>query len=336
MVPKHFSMLGKAMRFATMCTLAFAICGKANRHNVAAVSNATIEDFAHRVGSETSFEDHSSTTKTVPSIPIRKASSTGSSTQVRRRAKILLLGSSVSSSAASAPRGVQPAGVRVLQQDGNIDLEDPALNVAVGGILGPTSWEKYESLTGFAADLQGWGLKDLGEGRELEDRGLKHHEGPFGAGRKLKIRGPKDKASGLSSSNTKARPSKHKVDIPANQPFEKFLKRGLELKGKYVHSDGVQEALDMDKFLQTPGWLVRVFTLPSVIEFMAENSPVTKDGTFFKDAVTVMLAARFLDEKVSEAVQWLSKFFKDNPDIFEMEENLNEDLKKAMAIMTDA
>jgi len=37
-------MIGKAMRFATVCTLAFAICGEANRDKVAAVSRGTTED----------------------------------------------------------------------------------------------------------------------------------------------------------------------------------------------------------------------------------------------------------------------------------------------------
>jgi len=312
-------MLGKAMRFATMCTWSFAICGKANRHNVAAVSNATIEDFEHRVGNETNFEDHSSTTKTVTSTPIRKTSSTGSSTQVRRLAKILLLGSSVFSAAASAPRGVQPAGFRALQQDGNIDLEHLALNVPVGGILGRTSWEKYELvLGGFEAALQGWEEQhkgDLGPGWGWEDRELKHHERPFGAGRKLKIRGPKDKASGLSGSNTKASPSKHKILIRANQLFEKFLWcAGIPMdmwilirEGKYVDSHCVQEVLDMDKFLQTPGWLDHVFTRPSVIEFMP--------------LFTWMISPRLHPSEQGNAG---------------MEENLKEDRMKAIDIMTDA
>jgi len=37
-------MIGKAMRFATVCTLAFAICGKASRDKVAAVSEGNTED----------------------------------------------------------------------------------------------------------------------------------------------------------------------------------------------------------------------------------------------------------------------------------------------------
>jgi len=61
-VSKHFAMLGKAMRFATVWILAFAICGKANRFEDAAVSKGTTEDLEHRSRQETNFEAHVSTT----------------------------------------------------------------------------------------------------------------------------------------------------------------------------------------------------------------------------------------------------------------------------------
>jgi len=302
-VPKHFSMLGKAMRFATMCAWSFAICGKANRHNIAAVSNATIEDFEHRVGNETNFEDHSSTTKTVTSTPIRKTSSTGSSTQVRRLAKILLLGSSVFSAAASAPRGVQPAGFRALQQDGNIDLEH-------GGILGPTSWENSELASArFEADLLD--ENNLGAGWGVQDRGLKLHERPFGVGRNTH-----------PSSNTKASPSKHKIFIRAKELFDKFVKPEMG----YTDTDGVHKVLDVDKFVNTHA--VYQGTFRNWVSLFVQNPKFTNE----------MWIKFFTDHTVGhhlkqDLFRWLI-----SPHLHPSEKGSLDilDRMKAMDIMTDA
>jgi len=319
-------MLGKAMLVVTMCTLAFAICGKANRDRAAAVANAHREDFEPRVGKETT--------------PVRKSSST-SSTQVRRFAKIL--------AAASVSRGAQSAGVpAAIPEDKDTALDHAALNVPVGGIFGPPTWEKNELvLDGFEDDLLGWQEKkmDSQDKGDLKfiwgvmDQGVEHHERSFGVSRRLKTRGPKDEAA---------------VQLEFPNWLEKFLKRGLFLKGMYAHADGlgiqhtvgdsrmythanaVQTALDMDKFPHIPAWLEHVFTRPSVIVFMADNIPAIKQYPPFKDAVKVILAATILDANVKEAVQGLAGFFLDNPDIERLELNLNQDLVKAMDIMTDA
>jgi len=91
------------MRFATVCTLAFAICGKANRDKLASFSEGAAEDLEHRFGQETNFEDHLSPTMNMLSIPMRQPTSeTSSSSGVRKLAAILALNSALTSADALA------------------------------------------------------------------------------------------------------------------------------------------------------------------------------------------------------------------------------------------
>jgi len=96
------AMLGKAMRFATVWILAFAICGKADRYQGTAASKGTTEDLEHRSRQETNFEDHLSTTSSGP--------------RGRRLAAIAL---AVTSADAFAPGNVHSLGVRPSQKDNN-------------------------------------------------------------------------------------------------------------------------------------------------------------------------------------------------------------------------
>jgi len=81
------------MRFATVCTLAFAICGTASRDKVADVSKGTTEDLEHRFRQDTNFEDDLSTTSP--------------RSRVRRLKVILALGSAMTSADAFAPGSFQ-------------------------------------------------------------------------------------------------------------------------------------------------------------------------------------------------------------------------------------
>jgi len=119
-VSKQFAMLGKAMRFATVCTLAFAICGKANRGKTASFSEGTTEDLEHRFGQETNFEDHLSTTMNVSSIVMQKPNSrTLSFSVVRKLAAILALSSALTPADALILPGLQTFGTPPLQKDSN-------------------------------------------------------------------------------------------------------------------------------------------------------------------------------------------------------------------------
>jgi len=96
-------MLGKAMRFATVCALAFAICGEAKRNELAAVSKGTTEGLAHRFRQETNFEDHLSNTTKVSSTLLRKPTSKTSSYSRLRRLAVLALSSAGAADAFTAP-----------------------------------------------------------------------------------------------------------------------------------------------------------------------------------------------------------------------------------------
>jgi len=119
-VSKQFAMLGKAMRFVTVCTLAFAICGKANRDKSSSFSEGTTEDLEHRFGQETNSKDLLSTTMNVSSILMRKPTSeTSKFSVVRKLAAILALSSALTSADAFASPGVQTSGVRPFKKDSN-------------------------------------------------------------------------------------------------------------------------------------------------------------------------------------------------------------------------
>jgi len=112
---KHFAMLGKAMWFATVCTLAFAICGTANRDKGAADSKGITEDLEHRLMQETNFENHFSNTTNVSSTPLRKQSSRLYSA-LSKLTVIAALSSALTADAFTSP-GVQ--GVRPFQKVSN-------------------------------------------------------------------------------------------------------------------------------------------------------------------------------------------------------------------------
>jgi len=147
-------MLGKAMRFATVCTLSFAICGKADRGKFASFSKGTAEDLEHRFGQENNFEDHLSTTMNVSSILMQKQTSeTPSCSLARRLAAILALSSALTSVDARGLPGVQSFQVRPLQKYSNtafapIHTKNP-LHRSLSGPLHNGSidrWPEYMAL----------------------------------------------------------------------------------------------------------------------------------------------------------------------------------------------
>jgi len=130
---------------------------------------------------------------------------------------------------------------------------------------------------------------------------------------------------------------KHKIDHASLQYAENFLEWALVQKGKYWDPEVTQDPFgghfdSMPRHfprMLTPDWLVRVISQPWVIQFMAKH--VRKDDPLFKMSVRVLTEARVIDQKVSEAVQYLYEFFKANPDEAELEYMLS--LRKSMEMM---
>jgi len=108
-------MLGKAMWFATVCTLAFAICGGANRDKGAADSQGTTEDLEHRLMQETNIEDHLSNTKNV-TIYHDKGPWYAA---LRKLVGLAALSRAFKTADAFTSPGVQPSGVRPFQKVSN-------------------------------------------------------------------------------------------------------------------------------------------------------------------------------------------------------------------------
>jgi len=102
-------MLGKAMWFGTVCTLAFAISGRASRDKGVADSKGITEDLEHRLMQEANFEDHLSNTTNVSSTPLRKPSSKLYSA-VRRLAVISAALRFAQTADGFTTPGVQPTG----------------------------------------------------------------------------------------------------------------------------------------------------------------------------------------------------------------------------------
>jgi len=121
-------MLGKAMRFATKCALAFAICGRANRS-----------------------EGHLSNERNVASTLLPKPTSkTSWFSSLERLAAILALGSAVTPADSFAPPHVQP--VRVFQKDSNtafapIQPNNPSINFPFDA---DPSWKDFNVLEAVA------------------------------------------------------------------------------------------------------------------------------------------------------------------------------------------
>jgi len=109
-------MLGKAMWFAIVCTLAIAICG-IRLEEGAADSQGTTEDLEHRLMQETNIEDHLSNTTNVTSTPLRKPSAKLYAA-LKKLSVIAALSSALTADAFTSP-GVQPSGVRPFQKVSN-------------------------------------------------------------------------------------------------------------------------------------------------------------------------------------------------------------------------